>query len=509
MIGRAYCAMLHGTMVNLVEIEADVSNGLPGFELTGNLGGTVKEGRDRVKAAIKNSGIALKPSKITVNLAPSNLRKDGTQFDLAMAVAVICAEGLVSIEEIKDTVFIGELGLDGKVNPVRAVLPIVSYCKEAGMKRCIVPKGNIYEGAYIHGIDVVGVDTLSECIGYLKNSVRLNPVDKAFLLPLPYEEYDMDYSDIKGQKGLKRAMVIAAGGMHNILMVGPPGAGKTMTASRLVTIMPPPDATQCMEISRIYSIAGLLTKDKCFIRQRPFRAPNYTITPAAMAGGGVNPLPGEMSLAVGGVLFLDELNMFSPEVIETLRVPLESRSIRINRAGGVYEFPADFMLVAAINPCRCGYYPDKRCNCTKQDIRKYMGRLSSPILDRIDMCIHAPKVEYDDIEGSEEDVEYSSGGMRRKVLNIYNVQQERYRNFSFQFNSQIPVNMVSDICTMENDAKTLIKTVYRKYDLTARSYHRIMKVSRTIADLEGHERIMLNDIGEAVGYRMPDIQRML
>ncbi len=510
MTGNAYSAILYGTVVHIVEIEVDISSGIPTLELTGNLGGTVKEARERVRSAIKNTGINIKPARITINFAPSNLRKEGTQFDLGMAVAIMSAYGIINInnEEIVNTVFMGELGLNGRVNPVNAVLPVIAHCAEAGIKRCIVPRKNMKEGSYILGIEVIGVDSLAECLNYLKGNIKLEPVKNVVLRPQD-RQYEMDFSDIRGQKSLKRAMLIAVGAMHNILMVGPPGAGKTMTASRLVTIMPSLKLSQCIEISKIYSIAGLLNEDNYFITQRPFRSPNYSITKAAMNGGGKNPLPGEMSLANYGVLFLDELNMFTPDVIETLRIPLEKGRICINRVSGIYEFPAEFMLVGAINPCKCGYYPDRnKCNCSEHDIRKHMGRISRPLMDRIDMCVNAPKVQYEEIENTkdiEEDNEFTSLNMKKQILRIHEIQQERFKNYSFNLNSQIPNNLIAHFCDMENDAKILIKSVYDKYDLTARSYHKIIKVARTIADIEGHEKITLPDISEAVGYRMFEI----
>lgn len=501
MTGRTKCTLLTGMTMQIIDVEADASTGIPCCEVTGNLSSTVREARDRVRAAIKNSGIKLPPSRIVINFAPSNIRKSGTHFDLAMAMAIIGAEGIINADVLKDVVFIGELGLDGVVNPIKAVLPMVMGCAQKKIHKCIIPKCNIGEIRYVNGIEIIGVDSLKECLDYIMGSVEIEPVKTETFIP-DNTLYNIDYLDIRGQKSLKRAMLIAAGGMHNILMVGPPGTGKTMTASRLVTIMPPPDLKQCTEISYIYSIAGLLNSNNDFISNRPFRNPHYSITTAAMVGGGYNPTPGEISLARHGVLFLDELNLFKPEVLEMLRVPLEEGVIRINRRSGVYEFPADFMLAAAINPCKCGYYPDRnKCNCSETDIRKHLGRISRPLMDRIDMCVHAPKITYDDMENNSYDMEYSSEAMRRIVQKVYNIQQTRFRNKSYSLNSQIPINEISKYCKMEKQAKSLIKDIYAKYDLSARAYHKLIKVARTIADIGEHDLITEEDICEAAGYK--------
>ena len=344
-----------------MEVEADVSNGIPGIELTGNLSGIVKESRERVRLAIRNSGLELRPSKIVINLAPAKLRKEGTHFDLAIAIAVLCANNNLE-ETFNDTIFIGELALDGRVLAVKGVLPMIDMAKRLGFRRCIVPKKNMGEGKLIDGVEVYGVESLWECVEFLKGKLCLAKEDKEIIIPDELS-YKYDFLDIRGQIGLKRGLLIATAGMHNTIMVGPPGAGKTMSAMRINTIMPPLTREQIIDISRIYSISGKLNQDG-YVKHRPFRTPNHTITPSAMAGGGINPLPGEMSLAEYGVLFLDELNLFRPETMETLRLPMETGCVQINRVNGNYFYPADFMLVGAINPCKCGYYPDKaKCSC--------------------------------------------------------------------------------------------------------------------------------------------------
>ncbi len=505
MIGKTYSACVQGVNGIKVEVEADVTGGIPGFELTGNLSGIVKESKERVRLAIRNSGIKINPARIVINLAPAKLRKEGSHYDLAIAVSVLCATGILNME-INDTVFIGELALDGRILGVKGVLPMIDMAHKLGFRRCVVPAINAGEGALINDIDVIGVNSLRECVDYFRGNILIKPVNNCFT-PQISNEYPYDYLDISGQAGLKRGMLIAASGRHNILMVGPPGAGKTMAAMRINTIMPPLTLEQIIEVSRVYSVAGLLSEDKCYVENRPFRAPGYTITSSAMAGGGYNPIPGEMSLAEHGVLFLDELNLFKAEVVETLRIPLETGLVRVNRLNGIYEYPADFMLVAAINPCKCGYYPDRnRCNCSPWDIKQHFGKISRPILDRIDMCVEAPKVQYEEMEKRAVSDIYSSNNMREKVLLIQEIQFDRFSKNSFKYNSQIPTNHINDFCPMEAEAKALMKNVYDKYNLTARSYHKIIKVARTIADLEGHDRIMLQDVGEAVGYKMPEVK---
>lgn len=348
MVGKVISAAVSGVTARLVEVEADMAAGIPSFELTGNLGGTAKEARERVRTALRNSKIRLNPGKITVNLAPANIRKEGPHFDLAIAAAILCACGLVPQSAADGVLFVGELRLDGGINEVNAALPMIISAAEAGLRRCVVPKGNAGEGGLIDGIEVVGAASLEECVAYLRGEKELLPVPKRRFAGAT-RSGGKDFGDIRGQRSLKRAVTVAAAGMHNLLMVGPPGSGKTMTAERIPTILPPLCREQQMEVWRIYSVAGLLGGNGILTGKRPFRSPHHTVTAQTMAGGGRNPMPGEMSLAQHGVLFLDELNLFDTRAVETLREPLESGTVRINRVGGTVEYPADFMLAAAIN----------------------------------------------------------------------------------------------------------------------------------------------------------------
>lgn len=504
MMGKVYSAGVYGVKAELIEVEADVTAGIPCFELTGNLSNTVKEAKDRVRMAIKNSYIKMNPAKIVVNLAPSNIRKSGPHFDLAMAVSVLCAIGVVDNQKVGNMLVVGELGLDGTVNPVNAVLPIIDCARENNIDICVVPCKNAKEGALINGVKVIGVKSLKECIDFINGDIIIEPIRS---IEISEEVYcsEKNYDDIKGQEGLKRALLIGAGAMHNILMIGPPGAGKTMAASRIPTIMPPMTREQIIEVSRIYSIAGLLDEDNFYVKNRPFRTPGSGITISAFVGGGYNPIPGELSLAEHGVLFLDELNLFKSEVIESLRVPLETGKVMVNRLHGKYEYPAKFMLVGAINPCKCGYYPDSRCTCSENDISRHLGKISRPIMDRIDMCIQAPKVGYEYVEKSTIKPGYSGEEMRQQILRIQDVQNQRFEKFPYKYNSQIPINKIEYFCQMKADAKELLKELYNKYDLSVRAYHKLMKVARTIADLEQHEVIEFSDIAEAFGYRITEV----
>lgn len=499
MVGKVISAAVSGVTARLVEVEADIAAGIPSFELTGNLGGTAKESRERVRTALRNSKIRLNPGKITVNLAPANIRKEGPHFDLAIAAAVLCACGLVPQSAVEGILFAGELRLDGGINEVNAALPMIIAAAESGLKRCVVPECNAGEGALIDGVEVIGAASLEDCVAYLRGEKKLTPAPKCSFTVAPQSAVK-DFGDIRGQRSLKRAVTVAAAGMHNLLMVGPPGSGKTMTAERIPDILPPLCREQKMEVWRIYSVAGLLGGDRILMGRRPFRSPRHTVTAQTMAGGGRNPMPGEMSLAQHGVLFLDELNLFDPRAVETLREPLESGTVRINRVGGTVEYPADFMLAAAVNPCRCGYYPDRRkCRCTQTDIKRHFGRISRPIMDRIDICVQAPTVSFDEVGGGKDG--YDSAYMKKIVGKAFEIQQKRFKGQKLMFNSAMTAAMTAEYCVMEPQAQRLMKKAYETYGLSARSYYKILKVARTVADIDGNEYISAENISEAISYK--------
>ncbi len=503
MVGRVKTAAVTGICAEIVEVEADMAPGIPSFELTGNLGNTAREGKDRVRTALRNSDILLHPARYTINLAPANVRKDGPHFDLAIAIALLQIIGLIPAESTENVFFAGELSLDGKVNSINAVLPMVSCARDSGCKRCIVPLGNAEEGSHVEGIEIYGVSTLGECIRFLTGIIDIEPT-KNSLKPEGKILYAQDFGEVNGQTSIKRAAMIAAASMHNLFMIGPPGAGKTMVASRIPSILPILSDEECMAISKVYSVAGLLRGEQNFITTRPFRAPHHLCTPTSLTGGGRLPIPGEMSLADHGVLFLDELNLFNTSTIEALRQPLERGSVTVSRLNATVEYPAQFMLVAAMNPCKCGFYPDRaRCNCTPADIKQYYGKISRPILDRFDVCIHVPKATYEEVSQTNiKHDEIDSAKMRNKVSQVYAIQDIRYKGEAFHLNSQIPSSKIKKYCVLSSEANKLLETAYGKYDLSARGYYRILRVARTIADLEQCETIREEHIAEAIGYKM-------
>ena len=498
-------ASVQGLGVEFVQVEADASNGLPVFHMVGYLSSEVKEAAERVRTAMRNTGYLLPAKKVVVNLSPACVKKRGTVFDLPIAVAVLGALQVFSERIPEDTLFVGELGLDGRLQPVDGVLPIVSEAKERGVKRCVLPLDNMKEGRLVGGIQILGAETLEEVCEWLKSGcsiedeVKMENENPVHVMPEP----GIDYSDILGQESVKRATLVAVAGNHNLLYIGPPGSGKTMMAKRIPTILPALTRSESLEITRIYSAAGLIRGDDPLILERPFREVHHTVTRAALVGGGKIPTPGEVTLAHKGVLFLDEIAEFQRGVLEVLRQPLEEKCVHLARQQGVYLFPANFMLVAAMNPCPCGYYPDlSRCTCTVAQIQKYLGRLSQPFLDRLDICVDAPKVKYHDLTGTK--ARLSSVEMRRMVEAARKRQYSRFERTNISTNSQMRRDELKKYCRLSREGERMMRQAYEVMNLTARSYHKILKVSRTIADLDGTEEILEEHVKEAIGYRMID-----
>lgn len=497
-------AAILGMEVVPVQVEADVSDGLPMFSMVGYVNSQVKETQDRVRTALRNKGMGFPAKRITVNLAPGDVRKEGTGYDLPVALAILTALGRIDEKHLEGVMVAGELGLDGRIKGVWGILPIVRRARRMGCHTCIVPWENEQEGKLIEGIRVIGVRDLQEAVDRLAKGCPAEEGVRRDSLALAASETDpggLDMSDIRGQEGAVRATLIAAAGMHNLLYIGSPGSGKSMLAQRIPGILPPLTREECLEITEIYSVAGLLSKEHPVVSRRPFRSPHHTISPQALAGGGRTPRPGEITLAHRGVLFMDEFPEFSRRSLEILRQPLEEKCIHISRVQGVYTFPADCVLVAAMNPCACGYYPDlDRCRCTPGQVRRYLGKISGPLLDRLDLCVETREPTYEQIAGGR--IPVTSASLREKVMGAQNIQQERYKESGIQFNSQLDGRHVGAYCPMTRDAQQWMERLYTKQRLSPRSYHKILKVSRTIADLEGTDLITDVHIREAFGYRI-------
>ena len=501
LFGKVNSAVLYGIESRIISVEADVSDGLPQFSMVGYLSSEVREAQERVRTAIKNSGYKLLPKKVTVNLTPADLRKAGSWFDLPIAVAVMAAYGYVPAALLEGVFLAGELGLDGSLHEIRGVLGMVREAKRAGVHTCIVPAKNAGEASVIGGTAVFGASDLREVILHLTSPKKLPQIRTNIEEILNGERTGdiPDFADIRGQHFAKRAAEIAAAGMHNLLLGGPPGAGKTMIAGRIAGILPPMGEDEALEVSQIYSVAGLLPKAG-IVTQRPFRSPHHTASAAALAGGGYIPRPGEISLAHRGVLYLDEVAEFHQETLEILRQPREEGVVRISRNSGQYTFPADFMLVASRNPCKCGYYPDRsKCRCSEREVLRYLHRISRPLLDRIDLHVQVGPMRYEELTRSEK--EESSQTIRARVLRAHAVQEMRYRGSRFRFNSDLTAAALGDYCPLSADIREKMERIYEQKNLTARAYHRMVKVARTIADLEGAEQITMKHMSEALLYR--------
>lgn len=502
-------AAMEGLAVEMVHVEADVSNGLPVFHMVGYLSSEVKEAAERVRSAIRNSQLEFPAKRVVINLSPATMRKRGASFDLPIAVAILMSLGILKENSrMENCMVIGELGLDGTVRKVPGILPMVSEAKKRGIISCIVPKENEEEAELVEGMQVIAVESLKGTMDYFQKGKRMTEdlsghTDKE---EWENEETLPDFEEIYGQEKVRRAAEIAVAGGHNLLMIGPPGSGKTMTAKCMAGILPPMSYEESMELTKLYSVMGMLDSRKPLVSKRPFREVHHTATRAALIGGGVIPKPGEISLAHGGILFLDELPEFKRSVLEVLRQPLEQHQIQITRTYGTYTFPAEFMLVTAMNSCPCGAWPSTACICTPAQIQAYLGKISQPFLDRIDLSVEAAKVEYRALTQQKENgvLPESSAEIRGRVCNARKIQKIRYRNTRMKCNAMLQGTSLRKYCELDTQEEKLMGQAYDVLHLTARSYHRILKVARTIADLDNSEKIRMEHLQEAIGYRTLD-----
>jgi magnesium chelatase family protein len=505
MLSKIKSCGLMGINGYIIEVETDISNGIPAFEIVGLADVAVKESKERVRSAIKNSGFDFPLRRITLNLAPANIKKEGSAFDLPIALGILSATGQVDSPLIEKYLFIGELSLDGEIKPVKGILSMAICALHEGIEYIVLPTANADEAAVVRGLNVLPVRNITEIINHLNGEKKIEnysiDIDGIFNNHI---SYDLDFADVKGQGNAKRALEVAASGAHNCIMIGSPGCGKTMIAKRLPSILPAMSFEEALEVTKIHSIAGILPPKTSLVTSRPFRSPHHTISDISLIGGGKYPKPGEISLAHYGVLFLDELPEFGKDAIEVLRQPLEDGYVTISRVNATLTYPSKTTLICAANPCKCGNFLDssKECSCTQKQVQQYLGKLSGPLLDRIDIHIEVPSVRYKELESEKE--EEKSSIIRDRVNKARRIQLERYKGLKIYSNSQLLPSMINKFCKLDEKGKVLLKGAFDKLGLSARAHNRILKVSRTIADMDQSENIETQHLAEAIQYRSLD-----